>query len=60
MSDYESITSAASRLGISQPMARRYCQHGRWPGAQKPGWAWIVPRGSSPSRGEPGRPKKNP
>jgi excisionase family DNA binding protein len=57
------IPEVAERLGLSEPMVRRYCAEGRLP-AQKVGNGWVVRRwdverfAATPRRS--GRPHSNP
>lgn len=53
----ETAAKAAARLGISRNRATRLAASGRWPGAQKVGREWRIPRDSAPvasSRGPSG------
>jgi hypothetical protein len=38
-----STKETAERLGAGESSVRLWCEQGRFPNAQKVGWAWIVP-----------------
>lgn len=54
--DFETSAQAAERLGIDPSQVRRYCEHRRWPGAQKLAGRWVMPTGSFPETADFGRP----
>lgn len=57
---FETIPQAAERLGLAISTVREYCQHGRIPGATKPGRDWMIPADAtiSPPTRPAGRPRR--
>lgn len=53
---YESIGEAAERWGVSHEAAKKLCQRGRVPGAEKLSNRWVVPKDAWPTASRMGRP----
>ena len=44
MEDYVDQTTAAKMLNITQGRISQLCSQGRFQGAMKIGWSWIIPK----------------
>ena len=42
--NYMDLATVAKFLGVTRTRATKLCSEGRFPGAIKAGWVWLVPR----------------